>query len=106
MVIIYSYGVIWYNSAFIFYENIVIFKFHVILRFLMITIMVLPYLKWHNICFYCSDISCDIYNGVSEFLMTVTVLQHLRLHKWFTFSEIIFGPLLYTARDSYIPVAF
>jgi len=27
-----------------------------------------------------SEISCDIYNGVSEFLMTAAVLQHLRLH--------------------------
>ena len=26
-----------------------------------------------------SEISCDIYNGVSEFLMTAAVLQHLRL---------------------------
>ena len=34
------------------------------------------------------EISCDIYNGVPEILMTITVLQHQRLHKWFTFSAL------------------
>ena len=50
------------------------------------TVTVLSRLKWHNICFHCSDVSCDIYNGVPEFLMTTTFLSRLRLHYTFTFS--------------------
>ena len=30
--------------------------------------------------------ACYVHNDVSKFPVTATVLQHLRLHKWFTFS--------------------
>ena len=30
--------------------------------------------------------ACYVHNDVSKFPVTITVLQHLRLHKWFTFS--------------------
>ena len=30
--------------------------------------------------------ACYVHNDVSKFPVTIMVLQHLRLHKWFTFS--------------------
>ena len=32
--------------------------------------------------------ACYVHNDVSKFPVTIMVLQHLRLHKWFTFSAL------------------
>ena len=34
------------------------------------------------------SVACYVHNDVSKFPVTVTVLQHLRMHKLFTFSAL------------------
>ena len=65
------------------------------------TVTVLPRLN-DTSCplFLRTGISCNIYNDVSEFQITATVLSRLRLHHTFTFSAL--GDKRSAARDERI----